>query len=83
VGQGIIRGLGKQGKASIGTVLGYWVIGIPISLLCVFIFEWGMAGLWTGPVLAILFNFGFYFSLILDKLNDKKEESAWVYIYII
>ena len=84
VGQGIIRGLGKQGKASIGTVVGYWVIGIPISLLCVFVFDWGMAGLWVGPCLAILFNFGFYFSLILktdwqyiaDEVLEKKKKKA-------
>jgi multidrug resistance protein, MATE family len=65
VGQGIIRGLGKQGKASIGTVIGYWVIGIPLALLGVFWLKWGMAGLWLGPVVAIIFNFGFYFSLVI------------------
>jgi Na+-driven multidrug efflux pump len=65
VGQGIIRGLGKQGKASIGTVVGYWVIGIPLSLIGVFGLKWGMAGLWLGPVFAISFNFCFYFSLII------------------
>lgn len=65
VGQGIIRGLGKQGKASIGTVVGYWVIGIPLSLIGVFWLKWGMAGLWLGPVFAIAFNFLFYFSLVL------------------
>lgn len=65
VGQGIIRGLGKQGKASIGTVIGYWIIGIPLSCLNVFVLKWGMAGLWVGPVIAIAFNFFFYFSLVL------------------
>jgi Na+-driven multidrug efflux pump len=65
VGQGIIRGLGKQGKASIGTVVGYWGIGIPLSLIGVFGLKWGMAGLWLGPVFAISFNFCFYFSLII------------------
>jgi hypothetical protein len=37
-----------------------------------------MAGLWTGPVLAILFNFGFYFSLILktdwQQIADEVQE---------
>ncbi len=61
VGQGMIRGLGKQGAASIGTVIGYWVIGIPISLLCVFKFDWGIVGLWLGPTLGIFFNFCYYY----------------------
>lgn len=65
MGQGIIRGLGKQGMASIGTVTGYWVIGIPIALLAVFKLEWGIAGLWLGPTTAIVFNFFFYFALVM------------------
>ena len=36
VGTGIIRGLGRQGLASLITVTGYWVIGMPISYFSVF-----------------------------------------------
>jgi multidrug resistance protein, MATE family len=64
VGQGIIRALGKQGVASIGTIIGYWVIGIPFSLLAVFTLDWGIVGLWLGPTLALLFNFCYYFLTI-------------------
>jgi hypothetical protein len=43
-----------------------------------------MAGLWVGPCLAILFNFGFYFLLILktdwqqiaDEVLEKKKKKA-------
>ncbi|CDW78027.1 na+-driven multidrug efflux pump [Stylonychia lemnae] len=65
VGQGIIRGLGKQGRASIITIIGYWGIGIPTSLLCVFYLDWGIVGLWVGPSLAIIFNFIFYYIIII------------------
>ena len=61
VGQGMIRGLGKQGAASIGTVIGYWVIGIPISLLAVFKFDWGIVGLWLGATIGIFLNFCYYY----------------------
>jgi MATE family multidrug resistance protein len=76
VGQGIIRGLGKQGKASIGTVTGYWLIGIPVSLLAVFQLDWGILGLWLGPALAISFNFCFYFALVTRSNWEQIAEEA-------
>ena len=88
MGQGIIRGLGKQGVASIGTVIGYWVIGIPISLLAVFVFDWSIVGLWLGPTLAIAFNFFFYYGTVIRadwqaiadgvqerRLREKRERA--------
>ena len=78
VGQGIIRGLGKQGRASIGTVLGYWVIGIPTTLLLVFWLDLGIVGLWVGPTLAIAFNFCFYYGMVLrtdwQLVADQAQE---------
>lgn len=71
VGQGIIRGLGKQGVSSIGTVIGYWVLGIPISLLAVFKLDWGITGLWLGPTTAITFNLCFYYGMVV-KTNWQK-----------
>jgi MATE family multidrug resistance protein len=65
VGTGIIRGLGRQGLASTITITGYWVIGIPISLISVFHFSWGIEGLWYGPTVAIAFNFTFYYIMVL------------------
>ena len=76
VGQGMIRGLGKQGVASIGTVIGYWVIGIPLSLLAVFKFDWGIVGLWLGPSIAILFNFCYYFLMITRTDWQKVADEA-------
>ena len=65
VGQGIIRGLGKQGIASTVTIIGYWVLGIPISLVAVFYYNYGIIGLWTGPSVALIFNFIFYYVIII------------------
>mmetsp|Transcript_38176 Transcript_38176/g.36532 ORF Transcript_38176/g.36532 Transcript_38176/m.36532 type:complete len:143 (+) Transcript_38176:353-781(+) len=65
VASGIIRGLGNQGKASIITCVGYWCLGIPISLYSVYKLDKGMVGLWMGPSTAIIFNFTFYCVLIM------------------
>lgn len=65
VGQGIIRGLGKQGVASYVTITGYWILGIPISLYMVFYQNEGITGLWVGPNVGIIFNFVFYYLLII------------------
>eukprot|EP00347_Sterkiella_histriomuscorum_P022093 403331703 len=67
VGQGIIRGLGKQARASNITIIGYWILGIPISLSTVFYLNWGIVGLWTGPTVAIVFNFIFYYLIIMKQ----------------
>jgi len=52
--------------ASIITCIGYWFIGIPLSLYCVFYLKWGMQGLWLGPTVAIIFNFTFYYLFIFS-----------------
>ncbi len=65
MGQGIIRGLGKQAIGSTVTITGYWILGIPISLLAVFHYNWGIVGLWVGPSVAILFNSVFYYVIII------------------
>ncbi len=72
----MIRGLGKQGAASIGTVIGYWVIGIPFALFAVFKLEWGIIGLWLGPSLAILFNFFYYFVMVVRTDWQKVADAA-------
>jgi MATE family multidrug resistance protein len=78
VGTGIIRGLGRQGRASLVTITGYWILGIPVSLLGVFYFKWGITGLWLGPTIAIIFNFIFYYVLVVktdwDQIADDAEK---------
>lgn len=76
VGQGIIRGLGKQGVSSIGTLIGYWAIGIPVALFAVFKLDWGVAGLWMGPSLAIAFNFCFYYAIVVKTDWQKVADDS-------
>ena len=37
------------------TATAYWVLGIPSTLLLVFYFPFGIAGIWVGPTIAVLF----------------------------
>jgi MATE family multidrug resistance protein len=81
VGTGVIRGIGKQGLASIISIIGYWVIGIPVSIIGAYYLDYGMNGLWFGPTLAIIFNFTFYYIFILKtdwnqivkEANERRE----------
>ena len=62
--------------ASVGTVIGYWVIGIPFSLFAVFKLEWGIVGLCLGPTLAIFFNFCYYFLMVVRTNWQKVADLA-------
>ena len=69
--------MGKQAIASTVTITGYWILGIPISLLAVFYYGWGIVGLWVGPTVAILFNSVFYHVLLIKadwELIAKEAE---------
>jgi Na+-driven multidrug efflux pump len=52
---GFITGIGRQGIASVFTLLGYWAIGIPLTLFLVFYSEMGIFGIWCGATLSITF----------------------------
>lgn len=68
---GIIKGLGKQGLGSIVTLVGFWAIGLPISLYSVFYLNIGLAGVWYGHVIGVCCNFLFY-SAITNSTNWYK-----------
>ena len=48
------------------TIIGYWVLGIPLALFSVFYMNWGIVGLWNGPTVAIIFNFIFYYLIVVN-----------------
>lgn len=41
-------------------MINYWVFGIPLSLIAMFYFDLGLAGLWMGPTLACTLNWVIY-----------------------
>ena len=53
VGAGVLRGLGDTRAPLIGMIAGYWVIGLPVSLLLGFHTSLRAAGLWWGFVASL------------------------------
>eukprot|EP00347_Sterkiella_histriomuscorum_P003491 403364095 len=86
IGSGIIAGVGRQGKGSVFTIIGFWLIGIPVCLVQVFYYKAGIEALWFGPLLSHMFNTTAYYVMVLKvdwnqilkesetrRLRDKKN----------
>jgi MATE family multidrug resistance protein len=54
VASGILRGLGDTRAPMLANLLGYWLLGIPLSMYLGFKAHWGPAGLWWGLVLGLV-----------------------------
>lgn len=65
VANGAISGLGMISQVKWVTVFDYWVVGIPLSIYCMFTMGMGIQGLWFGPTLAVFLNYLFYQYVIL------------------
>ena len=53
VNSGIVRALGKQFKASIATILCYYVVGMTLALVLGFKLDMGLLGFWIGFMIAM------------------------------
>lgn len=53
VAGGILRGLGHTRAPMLACLLGYWVLGLPVSAYLGFVRDLGPAGLWWGLVLGL------------------------------
>jgi MATE family multidrug resistance protein len=48
VGAGVLRGLGDTRFAFLANLVGHYAIGLPIALICGFLLERGVLGIWWG-----------------------------------
>ncbi len=48
VAGGVLRGLSDTRVPMVIAVIGYWFIGIPLSYVMAFTFNWGPEGIWVG-----------------------------------
>ncbi|SDR32474.1 MATE family efflux transporter [Pseudovibrio sp. Tun.PSC04-5.I4] len=48
VAGGVLRGLSDTRVPMVIAIVGYWVIGVPLSYVMAFVFDWGPAGIWVG-----------------------------------
>jgi MATE family multidrug resistance protein len=53
VASGVLRGLGDTRAPMVANLLGYWLVGIPVSIYLGFIARLGPVGLWWGLVLGL------------------------------
>ena len=82
VSNGQISGLGLNSKAKWITSIDYWLVGIPISCVCIFKLDMSLAGLWYGPTVACMLNYYFYERIInsadwqeiVDQTRDKLQK---------
>lgn len=51
---GALRGLKDTKMPMFITLLAYWLIGLPIGLLCAFTFDMGPRGMWLGLICALV-----------------------------
>ena len=52
---GILRGTGDTRTPMITNVVGHWVLGLPIGYALCFVLGWGVAGLWIGLSVGLVF----------------------------
>ena len=67
----ILTASGLQKYGAVITLIAYFVFGIPISWYMSFKADWGIRGLWCGPMVAGSFNF-FVYVLIFQRTDWVK-----------
>jgi MATE family multidrug resistance protein len=55
VATGVLRGIGDTRTPMITNVVGHWVLGLPVGYTLCFTFAWGVAGLWIGLSVGLVF----------------------------
>lgn len=55
VATGVLRGIGDTRTPMIMNVLGHWVLGLPVGYALCFRAGWGVAGLWVGLCIGLIF----------------------------
>lgn len=55
VATGVLRGLGDTRTPMIMNVVGHWVLGLPVGWALCFRLGWGVAGLWIGLSIGLIF----------------------------
>ncbi|XP_026853518.2 multidrug and toxin extrusion protein 1-like [Electrophorus electricus] len=71
VGMGVVLGTGQQKIAAIANLLGYYGIGLPLSVALTFPAKLHVAGFWLGLLVAV-FLLAIFFIVVIFKLNWKK-----------
>ena len=55
VATGVLRGIGDTRTPMVMNVIGHWVLGLPVGWALCFRAGWGVAGLWVGLSIGLIF----------------------------
>jgi MATE family multidrug resistance protein len=55
VATGVLRGVGDTRTPMFLNVIGHWVFGLPVGWILCFRYGWGVAGLWVGLSIGLIF----------------------------
>jgi MATE family multidrug resistance protein len=55
VATGVLRGIGDTRTPMVMNVIGHWALGLPFGWALCFRFGWGVAGLWVGLSVGLIF----------------------------
>jgi multidrug resistance protein, MATE family len=55
VATGVLRGIGDTRTPMVMNVIGHWVLGLPVGWALCFWSGWGVAGLWVGLSIGLIF----------------------------
>jgi multidrug resistance protein, MATE family len=73
VGTGILRGLGDTRAPMLICLLGYWMLGVPMSAYLTFVAGLGPAGLWWGLVLGLAVVATLLLGRVRSRLTRKQS----------
>ncbi|KAL7400992.1 hypothetical protein ABVT39_021191 [Epinephelus coioides] len=76
VSTGIFLGTGKQKIPAVANFIGYYCIGLPLSITLIFVAKLRVLGLWLGLLVCVILQSTFYI-IVIFKLNwERMTEEA-------
>merc|ERR1712032_314845 len=68
---GVLRGANKQKPGIIGTLIGYWLIGLPLGAIFANVYEWPspLLGAWFGNVVALFISSSWVFFSVFVRID--------------
>jgi MATE family multidrug resistance protein len=70
---GVLRGLGDTRTPLVVSIVGFWIIGMPVSVAFGFGLGFGARGLWWGLVAGLLMVAGFLLLRVVQRLKHAVE----------
>uniref|UniRef100_A0A3Q1F3U0 Multidrug and toxin extrusion protein n=1 Tax=Acanthochromis polyacanthus TaxID=80966 RepID=A0A3Q1F3U0_9TELE len=69
---GIFLGTGKQKIPAVANFIGYYMIGLSLSIVFMFVAKLRVLGFWLGLLVAVVIQSTFYITVIIFKLDWKR-----------